>query len=263
MDLKEVSLFGVTFSILVYTPLYFYFRDKRMQQRPKNSKFHPSKKRIIKLTVFNIISNVIANAQLASLLAVILVNTKVFSTQIWVFSILFLFCVGLTLYGAGIYITSIVLKAYTIPELTKSEFFRSQLVAMNLFHHPISHILMYSGWIVAFLILCFIDISSAQTVNHHTRTLLAVGSLGGVVYSYSLIRNKTAIYQIPIALFSLFVLSLSLFIAKIPLAQTSFGTYYLGFLVVYNFILLSYLALLRIKNENIFQFPDDMNLQSS
>lgn len=154
MSLTDLSLVALTITAIIATPVYFHFRGRMSRSHPQ---FHFSKKRVVKITTINIALLFIGFVQFLGLYLLAINRAGTFKIEYAVLSIFLIFIIGLIFYGSGMYITSIVLESYAIPELTKSDFFKTQLKAMKLFHHPMSHVLVFSGWMFAMLILAFLN----------------------------------------------------------------------------------------------------------
>lgn len=218
-----------------------------------------SKKRVIKLTVLNILMMFVMLSIFLALYVSIISKATTFEAEYIILSVLLVIIIGLTFYGEGIYITSIVLEAYTIPELTKSEFFKTQLVALKLFHHPISHILVFSGFMFILLILAFLESSIGSSNPQNLKTLLFAGALAGAVFAYAQIKSSTAIFNLPASLVCFVLLLLNFQISHQTLTHSIIGSYYLIFLAVFNLTTLSYVLTLKRRHKKIFKPLTDIH----
>ncbi len=250
MSLTEIILFGLTLTVFIGTPLYLGIRGRMTRQRFTHSNY--SKKRVIKLTILNILMMIIMLSICLALYISILSQISSFQLEYLILSILLVIIVGLTFYGEGIYITSIVLEAYTIPELTKSEFFKTQLIALKLFHHPISHTMVFSGFMLVLLILAILE-SSVGTGPQNLKTLLFAGALGGVIFAYAQLKSSTAIFNLPASLICFVILLLNFQLSHQTLSHSIIGSYYLVFLAVFNLVALSYVLTLKRRRKRIFK----------
>lgn len=197
----ELSLIILSLLVLVGTPTYVFFRNKMVRHQIVG-KGGFTYRRVVTLTLTNIavISTVYLFFQLM-FISVLHFQFPTSSLSIFI-SILFLLTTGITFYGSGIYITSIVLEAYTLPHLTKVTAFKTQFIATRLFHGPISHFLIYSGFIFAFFLLAILELFSPYVLKPH----LWVSLLGlpiGIIYALAQIYNKTYRYQLVVSLFCL------------------------------------------------------------
>ncbi len=251
MNLIELILTGVTSIFVLGTPMYLYFRGRMSRSRIKKTTY--SKRRVIKITLINILVHFIALLLLFGLYFAVIANTRTFNIEYIILSLLFFILITLIFYGGGIYVTSIVLEAYTIPELTKSEFFKTQLIAIKIFHHPISHILVFSGGLFAMLILALLDLTVGNLTPTNIPLLIFAGFLGGVFYAYAQIHNGTAIFQIPAGLICLALLFLGIHFQKSSIYQTTLGIYFLTALIMFDLSLLIYILSLKRRNKKIIK----------
>lgn len=251
MSLTEIILLGLTLTFFIGVPLYLGIRGRMTRQRFTHSNY--SKKRVIKLTILNILMMFVMLFLCLGLYISIISQINTLEVEYIIYSILLVIIIGLTFYGEGIYITSIVLEAYTIPELTKSEFFKTQLLALKLFHHPISHTLVFSGFMFVLLILAILESSISYKGPENLKTLLFAGGLGGIVFSFAQIRSSTAIFNLPASLICFILLLLNFQVRHQTLNHLTIGSYYLMFLAVFNLTTLSYVLTLKRRQKRIFK----------
>jgi hypothetical protein len=158
-------------------------------------------------------------------------------------SILFLLASGITFYGCGIYITSIVLEAYTLPRLKKQNAFKTQFIATRLFHGPISHFLIYSGFIFAFFLLAILELFSPFVMEPHPLVSL-LGLPIGIIYALAQIYNKTYRYQLVVSLFCLFIF----LILRTQIQHSgTLSMYFLLFSVAFVIVLATQYVKIKIK----------------
>lgn len=257
MNLIDFVLFLCTSAVLISTPIYFFYRGRMSKSRIKPSNY--SKKRVLKVTLINIFLMVINYILFLGLYLIVLTQAKEFKLEYIFLSILLFIVNGIVFYGGGVYVTSIVLEAYTPPELTKHEFFKTQLIAIKMFHHPISHVLLVSGLMFAMLILTFLNISIGQPSLANVKLLFLMGTLSGLVYAYSQIRNGTAIFNIPAGIICLGLLLSYLKFYSISFSETSLGSYYFSLLIMYNITMATYLLTLKKRNRKIFKPVTDIH----
>lgn len=202
----ELSLIALSLLVLVGTPTYIFFRNK-MVRRQTTGTGGFTYRRVVTLTLTNIavISTVYLFFQLM-FISVLHFQFPTSSVAIFV-SILFLLTTGITFYGSGIYITSIVLEAYTLPHLTKVNAFKTQFIATRLFHGPISHFLIYSGFIFAFFLLAILELLSPYILKPH-QWVSALGLPIGGIFALAQIYNKTYRYQLVVCIFCLIIFSI-------------------------------------------------------
>src|SRR3989344_3442306 len=191
----ESILFVLPVAVTVGVPLYIYYRER--MSKKKGDRQDRSRKRVFKLTAINLLLNTAATVYFFIIFLLIIASlTGPIGTVEFSLSILFMLIVGITYYGNGIYITSIVLEDYTLPDLRKAMSYKTQFIATHLFHGPISHILIYCGWLYIFLTLAVLDIASGGGVLlRQPNMLFASGLFVGVVYAVAQIYNGTVPYQ--------------------------------------------------------------------
>ena len=166
--------------------------------------------------------------------------------------ILFIFFICLTFYGEGIYLTSIVLEAYTLPQLRKINYFKTQFIATHLFHGPISHILIYSGWILVFFALALLDLINGAMVTGYTiKILLITGGITGFVYALAQVYNGTTPYQFITGMLTLTGLLLTSVATNNSIFASGIATYFLALIIIFNLTLLSYFVFLLIRKQKI------------
>lgn len=251
MTLTELWLWACSITLIIFTPIYFFFRGKMNRKKLYLSNY--SKKRVVKLTLINIIIHILSFLLFLSIYFTLMSKVSVFNYEYLVISVMLFLIYGLIFYGGGIYITSIVLEAYTIPELTKSEFFKTQFLAIKLFHHPISHFLVFSGWMLIFLLLAVLDSAIGHSSITHTKTLVLLGSITGFVYAYQQIKNGTAVFQIPTGIFCMLLLLLNFQLRHIGITSTSLGTYFIAFISLFNITMLIHVLSLKLRHKKIIR----------
>lgn len=140
--------------------------------------------RVIRLTVINFSLNLLA----ATYFTVIFIFTVLKFKTIGLVEIIaiafFALMLAITFYGNGIYITAITLENHI------------KSIAIDLFHGPISHILIYSSYLIIFLLLSILDITGENSIFYTQYFLLIGGVITGVGYAIAQIINLTSKYQI-------------------------------------------------------------------
>jgi hypothetical protein len=246
MKFEELLLLLLPVAILVGVPTYIFFREK-MVKKPKTESGY-SKRRVVKLTMINFLLNTAACTYFLTLYILLVSRQPYLSPIILILGALLIFTVNLTFYGNGIYITSIVLEAYTLPQLKKIPFFVTQFVATHLFHGPISHIFIYSGWLLVFFMTAVLDIELEPTsLATFWFLLIPAGMLTGIGYAIAQIYNGSAPYQFLTGLFTLIVTGLLIFAKEISLANLTIGSFFLSLNIAFELSLLFYLFYLERK----------------
>jgi len=254
MLIEENLLLLLTVAVIIGAPLYMYFREK-MIKKPVSLRTH-SRRRVIKLTMINIALNLTASLFFSIFLILILQRSNLLSDPaLLILVIIYLVIMWLTFYGNGIYITSIVLEDFTLTELRVVNSFKTQFIATHLFHGPISHILIYSGWLFVLLILSIIEIHlKLPAPSTYWPIMLISGVVMGVFYAFAQIYNGTAVYQLFSGTVAMFIIAITLILNRINLAFVPVATYFAGLIASFELILigyLSYLMILKAKGKKV------------
>src|SRR3989344_4921864 len=142
MSLQEISLLSLSGIFTLAAPPFLRFRERMSQSSPETY----SKKHVRNFTVFNVFLNSLA--YLGFMLIFLSIITKpglVFNLEIFLLSAFFLLAAGITFYGCGIYMTAVIVETLTPKFARNTSALRKQLVAIDMFHGPISHIIIFSG----------------------------------------------------------------------------------------------------------------------
>ena len=249
MLFSEQLLFLLTFLISVCTPTYIYHRRKMVMAKSLQ-KF--SKKRVFKVTLINLSINVTMYIFFLILLLSILFKTSDMSRLIVMVAMSSLVVIGLSFYGSGIYVASITHKAFTLPELKNLDSYKTQHIATHIFHGPISHVLIFSGYIIVFLLLSVLDIFTGRGSAGVTQYLWGSGAILGLFFGLAQIFNGSIPYQ--------FVTSLVTFLIQLMYAQKthhsiyeySVATYFVGFSISFLLVSLIYYFYRGRHKENIW-----------
>ena len=132
---------------------------------------------------------------------------------------------------------AVILEAFTLPKLRKQPAFQTQFIATYLFHGPISHFFIYSGYIFAFFLLALIEFVSPFQLSVHIPIAL-LGLPIGVIYAFAQIYNKTYRYQMITSFFSFLAYLFSVTVISQTLYASTLGVYFLGFSFSLTFTLL-------------------------
>lgn len=248
--IEKVLLFLLTFSVVIGVPSYIFFREK-MVKKPQNLRVH-SRRRVVLLTAVNLALNLLVATFFSTFLLLILNRANFLFDQRLIALVLgYLLAMGLTFYGNGIYITSVVLENFTLPELRSLKAFKTQFIVTHLFHGPISHILIYSGWILVLLILSILDLHlPLSTPESQWLILLIAGGILGAFFSIGQIYNGTAFYQFLTGTISAYVTAYLLLVKQVSLSVVPITSYFVGFLISFELVIATYLIYLLILKLN-------------
>ena len=155
-------------------------------------------------------------------------------------SAFFLLAAGITFYGGGIYITSVVIETLTPKQAREDSLFRRQTLAINLFHGPISHIIIFSGFIISGALLAILDLYTGPTLDSLPRYILASGAILGLTMGYAQITNGTAPYQTITGIFCVVALFILDRFENWKFTSSPVGIYMIGFFITFLLLNLYY-----------------------
>lgn len=248
MLLHELLLFTLTILIFFGVPLYAFFRRRMVGSQ--SVQIH-NRRRVVKLTVTNILLNSIVYLILILILISLLHKSQFFDPFVLALIPAFLLVSGLTFYGNGIYITSIVLEAYTLPGLKRLNQFKTQFIATHLFHGPISHILIYSGYMIAFLLLTFLDFLTGPGTPNLAPYVLISGLIVGIVYAYGQVVNGTIIYQFLTGLGNLIIFDFVFNTRSIRLTDFTLASYFYSFSISFIMSAIIYFLIKGFEGKSV------------
>jgi hypothetical protein len=226
MFIYEKLLFLLTFLVIIGTPTYIFYRLQMV--RPKSPQRF-SKRRVLKVTLLNLSMNVTMYVYFLILLLSILFKQASYSRPVIGVALSSLVVLGLSLYGSGIYVASITHKAFTLPELKSLKSFQTQHLATHIFHGPISHVLIFTGYTFALALLSVLDIFSGRGTAQLVPWLFGCGIILGIFFGISQIFNGSIPYQFITALFAFALLLMYSNLTEHRLLEYSVATYYVGF----------------------------------
>lgn len=232
MSLQEASLVSLSSVFtLAAAPSFLYYR-KRMSKdkKPENH----SRRNIAKFTAFNLALNSLAyTGYMVVFLGIITKPGVTYSFPIILVATLFLLAAAITFYGCGIYMTAVIIETLTPQQLRKVPYFKRQFTATNMFHGPISHILIFSGFLVAGALLCVLDLMTGPSLDSIPRIFLISGAILGLSMGYAQITNGSAPFHTVtgiVCVIALFVLDK---IEGWKFTSSPVGVYMIGFIVTF------------------------------
>lgn len=244
----EILLLLLPIILIIGVPAYIFLREKMVKRHEESRDF--TKRRVFKLTVSNFSVNSLMFVYF-SLLFVSAAGSNVNYPVIFQLGFLFTMAVCLTYYGNGIYITAIVIENYTVLELRKLDPFRKQFVATHLFHGPISHVLIYAGWLLALFVITLLDMAVSNRANEiNAQMLIPAGIIAGLAYVVALIYNGTAPYLLIVALSMLFILILD----PTRLGFSSVATFFLALILTVIVSIFTYMAARKITGRKFLDW---------
>ena len=239
MSLQEISLVGLSSLFTVAAPYFLYFRKK--MSREKDPAKH-SRSRIFKFISYNLLINSVAYIGFMVTFMSILSKPHVAiqSPYVIILSTLFLIAAAISFYGCGMYITAVIIETLTPPQFRKVPYLKRQFTVTNLFHGPVSHTLMFSGYIVAFALLCILDIVTGPSLSSIPRLFLISGALLGLSVGYAQITNGSAPFQTITGILSALALIILDRVEGWKFTESPVGIYMIGFITTFLILNLYY-----------------------
>lgn len=249
MSIQEISLVSLSGIFTLAAPSFLHFRE-RMSKNSKPETY--SKKSVIRFTAFNVFLNSLA--YFGFILIFLSIITKpgiVFNLQLFLTAAFFLLASGITFYGCGIYLTAVVIDTLTPKHVRNAPHLRKQLLATNLFHGAVSHVIIFSGFIVSGALLAALDLTTGPTPDALSKLVLASGAILGLSMGYAQITNGTAPYQTVTGIICVIALFLLDKFENWKFTSSPMGIYMVGFFV--TFLLLNiYYFNFRWKWKNLW-----------
>lgn len=240
MSLQEISLVSLSGLFTIASPAFLYYR-KRMSKHAKPETY--SKKRILEFTTFNMtITSVAYFGFMLVFLGIITKPNIVINIPLILLSAFFLLAAGVTFYGCGIYITSVIIDTFTPKHFRKLPYLRRQTVATDMFHGPISHVIMFSSFIIAAALLSILDLMTGPTLDSIPRLLLVSGAIMGLSMGYAQIVNGTAPYQTITGILSAIALILLDWLRGWKFTGSPVGVYMMGFIITFLVLNIYYIT---------------------
>lgn len=246
MTVDFLMLVSLTFTAVLGVPFYIYFREKMLQGKRNNHSY--GRKRLIKLVLINIFLIVCTTVQFLGILIGILLRNKNYDMHTWFLVSLFIFSIFIVFYGAGMYTTSIGIETHTKSSLRKHKSFLTQFSATQLFHRPLSHTLVYGGYVIALFILSLLDFTIPNKINtFDTYTLIGLGATTGAFFTVGQIYSRAYLYQFIVVILCTSILSILITVFKINFTNFSILPFFFSYCIVYTVAITFY-----IVHKNLF-----------
>lgn len=230
---------GLSSLFAIATPPFLRFRER--MSRNANPKTY-TKKDVMRFTAFNIFINSFTYfGFMLIFLSILKKPNVVFTLPLYLISAFFLLAAGITFYGSGIYMTSVIIDTLTPKEVRKNLKLRKQLLATHLFHGPISHIIIFSGFIVSGALLTILDLSTGPTLDSLPKLILVSGAILGLFMGYAQITNGSAPYQTITGLFCVAALFILDKFENWKFTLSPLGAYMIGFFITFLLLNLYYI----------------------
>jgi len=129
--------------------------------------------------------------------------------------------------------------------------YKTQFIGTHLFHGPISHVFIYSGWLLVMLLLSIIDMYFRFSIPTSLPSIILFsGSLIGLFYALAQIYNGTFAYQFVTGTFAGLVFTVFALINRINLVFAPIALYFFAFLLTFELVIFCYLFLvLALKKD--------------
>jgi len=238
MSLQEISLVSLSGIFTLAAPQFLRFRE-RMSKDSKPETY--SKKSVIRFTAFNLFLNSLAYFGFMLIFLSIITKPGItFDIPLFLAAAFFLLSSGVTFYGCGIYMTAVIIDTLTPKHVRNAPHLRKQLLATNLFHGPVSHIIIFSGFIVSGALLAILDLSTVPTPDSLPKLVLFSGAILGLSMGYAQITNGTAPYQTVTGIVCIIALFLLDKFGNWKFTSSPMGIYMIGFFVTFLLLNLYY-----------------------
>lgn len=249
MSLQELSLVALSGAFSLAAPSFLYFRRKMSKEKAPEKQ---SRKRILRFTAFNLILNSLAYfGIMLTFLSVITKPGVIMTPTLTIISTFFLLAGAVTFYGCGMYITAVITETLTPQQFRKLPYFRRQFIATNMLHGPVSHTIMFSGFIVAGALLVILDMITGTPLESLPRLFLVCGALLGLSMGYAQIVNGSAPFHTITGIISVIALVILDRFNDWKFTGSPIGVYMMGFLITF-LILNIYTIMFRWKWKNLW-----------
>ena len=238
MSIQEISLVSLSGIFALAAPPFLRFRE-RMSKASSPETY--SKVHVMQFTALNVFINSLAYfGFMLIFLTIITKPTITFNIELFLLSAFFLLASGITFYGCGIYMTAVIIETLKPSHARNTSSLRKQITAINLFHGPISHIIIFSGFIISGALLAVLDLTTGPTPDSLPRLVLFSGAILGLSMGYAQITNGTAPYQTVTGIISVIALFLLDKFENWRFTSSPVGIYMIGFLATFLLLNLYY-----------------------
>jgi hypothetical protein len=255
---------GLSLFSLLIIPTYFIARSKMAKSAfvgdPPPSYY--SKQRITKIATLNFLLVFLSLTYITILMFSIKMHSSdwlLFSTtDVLLFILFFLFCC-LICYGAGMYIISIIKEQFTTKSLETHPEYKILFLTNLYFHGPISHVLIFSGGFMLFLLMALLEIAHPINAvpNFYAYFYVINGVIFGVLILASQILNQTWKHQFP-WMFTIYTLYLVILgSGVIEFEVMPFNLFFTIFGFVLSFGLLSKHIIYLVRKQ-IYRYDDQL-----
>lgn len=237
-------------SLIVFTtigaPIYFWERflmTKRLHHGDRGKAFYNST-RILSLLATNMLITVIVLLIFFAILLSVKNEEGLYlwsATQLGILLLFIIFCSFIG-YGAGMYITAVTSEVFVLKNIVRTREFKTLDMAHKIFHGPISHVLVFSGAVYAFLTICLMESTIPTAVLAQQTFLmpsyLIVGVLLGIILGAICIRSFTWEHQLPWTMLAFVLLLIFILTKQLDLSVHLFTLMTLFLIAMTNLVFL-------------------------
>ena len=136
--------------------------------------------------------------------------------------------------------TAVIIDTLTPKHVRNTPHLRKQLLATHIFHGPISHIIIFSGFIVSGALLAILDLATGATTDSFPKLILFSGAILGLAMGYAQITNGTAPFQTVTGIICIVALFILDHFLNWKFSASPMGVYLIGFFVTFLLLNLYY-----------------------
>lgn len=242
--MDKILAIALPFLMIPISMIYLILRSKMTKPKIKDPTY--STLRVLKIININFFLNM--TVMFVNLYVTANIFSRIVFNPISIFFLaLYILSILIVIYGCGIYVTTIVLNCYLKDPITNAG-----LKADHLLHGVISHVLIFSGWLLAMFFQGILEVNFARPeLTTLELPLLISGLVFGFIFAILQIVNDTYIYQMMVGLATALIFYINIFANGIIVFDHPYGGYYLGFIFVCSSILLSHVCYRLITKKKI------------
>lgn len=255
-------LTGLSLFSLFIIPIYSIARSRMAKSAFVGNPppYYYSKQRITKIAVFNFLLVFLSLTYFTILMFSIKMHSSNWflfsSTDTLLFILFFIFC-NLICYGAGMYIISIIKEQFTTKALKTHPEYKILFLTNLFFHGPISHVLIFSGGYVLFLLMAVLEIAHPTNAvpSFYLFFYIINGIIFGALILASQIINQTWKHQFSwmFSIYTLYLLILGSGVIKFEVMPFNLFFTIFGFVVSFGLLSKHIIYLIR---KQIYKYDD-------
>lgn len=223
--MREISLYLFSSIFIIGVPIYLFLRSKMNSNKYDFDEFN--KKTVLKVTFIIFLLNLISLVFVYYHYYFIFNETKFYLTKI--FTIIIIIFLASAFFGAGMYVTSIVIKSFSLPKLQKNKEYKIQSIAEKLFHGILGHTFVFLSWITVFSLLGYFEFSNNIIFIDNNLFLIIAGFILGIGLSLSQIIVDTYFYTFIGVVLQFFIFFILVNITRANIFSMIMPSYMYGF----------------------------------